>query len=159
MKKLQGFKNNANSNNSINVLRQNMSEQCEIFAEKPSGIYTLSIPTGGGKTLASLRYALTHARKYNKQRIIYIVPFTTIIEQNAQEIRTILEDDIHILEHHSNVIADFDDDEQEDGLLTKMHKLKLARDNWDSPIIFTTMVQFLNVFYAKEIGIHEDYII
>ncbi|WP_339216548.1 CRISPR-associated helicase Cas3' [Ornithinibacillus sp. FSL M8-0202] len=149
MKKLQGFKNNANSNNSINVLRQNMSEQCEIFAEKPSGIYTLSIPTGGGKTLASLRYALTHARKYNKQRIIYIVPFTTIIEQNAQEIRTILEDDIHILEHHSNVIADFDDDEQEDGLLTKMHKLKLARDNWDSPIIFTTMVQFLNVFYAK----------
>jgi len=139
-----------NDTNKINQLRQKMSEQCDLFAEKPSGIYTLSIPTGGGKTLASLRYALKHAKEFGKQRIIYIVPFTTIIEQNAQEVRAILKDEEHILEHHSNVVEkEKEDDERDDGLLTKEQKLKLARDNWDSPIIFTTMVQFLNVFYAK----------
>ncbi|WP_340002199.1 CRISPR-associated helicase Cas3' [Oceanobacillus sp. FSL K6-0127] len=150
MNKLDSFKKHNKGNNQINRLRQKMSEQCDLFAEKPSGIYTLSIPTGGGKTLASLRYALKHAQKFNKQRIIYVVPFTTIIEQNAQEVRTILEDGSHILEHHSNVIDEIEEnDELSDGVITMREKLKLARDNWDSPIIFTTMVQFLNVFYAK----------
>jgi CRISPR-associated endonuclease/helicase Cas3 len=138
----------------INQLRSAMSGECELFAKKPSGIYTLSIPTGGGKTLASLRYALIHAQEHEKQRIVYVVPFTTIIEQNAQEVRDVLKDDENILEHHSNVVEDEQDnnaegDEQYDGLLTKRTKLKLARDNWDSPIIFTTLVQFLNVFYAR----------
>ena len=131
-----------------------MSDQCDTFADRPSGIYTLSIPTGGGKTLASLRYALKHACKYGKQRIIYVVPYTTIIEQNADEVRKILQDDEHILEHHSNVIEEDGrdkerGDEDEDGIITRKEKLKLARDNWNSPIIFTTLVQFLNVFYAK----------
>ncbi|MVP00466.1 CRISPR-associated helicase Cas3' [Paenibacillus lutrae] len=135
---------------SINRLRSEMSEQCDRFAEKPSGIYTLSIPTGGGKTLASLRYALKHARKYGKRHIIYVLPYTTIIEQNAAEVRRILLDEANILEHHSNVIDDIDgDDEHMDGMINVRQKLKLARDNWDVPIIFTTMVQFLNVFYAK----------
>lgn len=134
----------------INLLRNEMSEQCDKFAENPSGIYTLSIPTGGGKTLASLRYALKHAILFNKKRIIYVVPFTTIIEQNAEEVRKILKDDENILEHHSNVIQDDqNDDEMEDGQISISQKVKLAKDNWDSPIIFTTMVQFLNVFYAK----------
>jgi len=139
----------------INVLRAQMSEQCDLFAaERPSGIYTLSIPTGGGKTLASLRYALRHACRYDKQRIIYVVPYTTIIEQNAEEVRKVLQDNEHILEHHSNIIEDElegmeNGDEEDDGLITNKEKLKLARDNWDSPIIFTTLVQFLNVFYAK----------
>ncbi|TDQ37156.1 CRISPR-associated helicase Cas3' [Aureibacillus halotolerans] len=136
----------------INVLRTKMSEQCEEYARKPSGIYKLSIPTGGGKTLASLRYGLKHALTHQKQRIIYIVPFTTIIEQNAGEVRRILKDDHNVLEHHSNVIEDINEDileEQEEAEQNKRNKLKLARDNWDSPIIFTTMVQFLNVFYAK----------
>ncbi len=135
---------------SINLLRSNMSLQCDQFAESPSGIYTLSIPTGGGKTLASLRYALKHAEIYQKKHIIYIVPYTTIIEQNAAEVRKILRDDANILEHHSNVVEDSsDDDEHSDGTANVQQKLKLAKDNWDSPIIFTTMVQFLNVFYAK----------
>lgn len=134
----------------INRLRSEMSEQCDAFAEKPSGIYTLSIPTGGGKTFASLRYALKHAQLYNKKRIIYIVPFTTIIEQNAEEVRKVLQDDVNILEHHSNVVEDADEnDEQQDGIMSVQQRLKLAKDNWDVPIIFTTMVQFLNVFYAK----------
>lgn len=134
----------------INRLRQAMSDQCEQFAEaKPSGIYTLSIPTGGGKTLASLRYALKHAEIVGKKRIIYVVPYTTIIEQNAGEVRSILQDEANILEHHSNVaVQETMNDELEDGIINIRQKLKLAKDNWDSPIIFTTMVQFLNVFYA-----------
>ena len=150
MSKIRSFKEQPDAHSRINLLRAEMSEQCEEFAYKPSGIYTLSIPTGGGKTLASLRYALKHAQLYNKKRIIYVVPYTTIIEQNAEEVRKILKDDAHILEHHSNVIEDVnEDDENQDGLMNVKQKLKLAKDNWDSPIIFTTMVQFLNVFYAK----------
>ncbi|QQZ08840.1 CRISPR-associated helicase Cas3' [Heyndrickxia vini] len=148
--KIDSFKNQPSAQNQINQLRAQMSEQCEVFAEKQSGVYTLSIPTGGGKTLASLRYALKHAQLYNKKRIIYVVPYTTIIEQNAEEVRNILQDHVNILEHHSNIIEDTnDDDENQDGIVNVQQKLKLARDNWDSPIIFTTMVQFLNVFYAK----------
>lgn len=150
MTKIQSFQQHENASSPINLLRKEMSDQCDHFAEKRSGIYTLSIPTGGGKTLASLRYALKHATLYNKKHIIFVVPFTTIIEQNAEEVRKILQDEANILEHHSNVIEDEnDDDENQDGRMSVQQKLKLAKDNWDSPIIFTTMVQFLNVFYAK----------
>ncbi|PEK59712.1 CRISPR-associated helicase/endonuclease Cas3 [Bacillus pseudomycoides] len=150
MIKINSFKKQQNANNPINILRAEMSDQCDQFAERPSGIYTLSIPTGGGKTLASLRYALKHAKLHNKKRIIYVVPYTTIIEQNAEEVRKILKDEANILEHHSNIVEEVNDnDESEDGIINVKQKLKLARDNWDSPIIFTTMVQFLNVFYAK----------
>ncbi|WP_431809437.1 CRISPR-associated helicase Cas3' [Brevibacillus agri] len=150
MKKLQFYQEKEEAKTRINELRKELSDQCDKFAEKPSGIYTLSIPTGGGKTLASLRYALKHAIRENKKHIIYVVPFTTIIEQNAEEVRKILMNDEHILEHHSNVIDDMsDDDEDQDGIINTRQKWKLAKDNWDSPIIFTTMVQFLNVFYAR----------
>ncbi|WP_150265629.1 CRISPR-associated helicase Cas3' [Paenibacillus tepidiphilus] len=143
----------ADPDNPIPALRRAMSEQCETFAYRISGIYTLSIPTGGGKTLASMRYALRHALQWNKQRIIYVVPYTTIIEQNAAQIRAIFNDNDMILEHHSNVV-DNADDERQDGdegerYDTRRKKLKLARDNWDRPVIFTTMVQFLNTFFAK----------
>ncbi|MBA4537254.1 CRISPR-associated helicase Cas3' [Bacillus aquiflavi] len=150
LEKIDAFKQYPNANTPINLLRAEMSNQCEKFAEKPSGIYTLSIPTGGGKTLASLRYALKHAKLYNQKRIIYVVPYTTIIEQNAEEVRNVLKDKANILEHHSNVIEDTNDnDENSEGIINVQQKLKLAKDNWDAPIIFTTMVQFLNVFYAK----------
>ncbi|MGX4671004.1 CRISPR-associated helicase Cas3' [Cerasibacillus sp. JNUCC 74] len=148
--KINSFQHHEKANTPINQLRSSMSEHCDRFAENPSGIYTLSIPTGGGKTLASLRYALKHALLHNKKRIIYVVPFTTIIEQNAEEVRKIVKDNENVLEHHSNIILDEEDnDEHQDGVVTKQQKLKLAKDNWDAPIIFTTMVQFLNVFYAK----------
>lgn len=150
MAEMQALADQAGSDSPINKLRREMSEQCDRFADNPSGIYTLSIPTGGGKTLASLRYALKHADAYGKKHIIYVLPYTTIIEQNAAEIRKILQDDAHILEHHSNVVEEIaQDDEADDGLMNVRQKLKLAKDNWDSPVIFTTMVQFLNVFYAK----------
>ncbi|WII39148.1 CRISPR-associated helicase Cas3' [Paenibacillus thiaminolyticus] len=151
MAELHSFKKKKDAHTSIALLRSEMSELCERFAAKPSSIYTLSIPTGGGKTLASLRYALKHALTFNKKRIIYVVPFTTIIEQNAATVREILQDEVNILEHHSNVVEVEveEDDEDQDGLaLTARQKANLAKDNWDAPIIFTTMVQFLNVFFA-----------
>ncbi|MFD3448249.1 CRISPR-associated helicase Cas3' [Microbacteriaceae bacterium 4G12] len=147
MDRISSYHKSEHAGHPINVLRSEMSVQCEEFASNPSGIYTLSIPTGGGKTLASLRYALKHALKYKKGRIIYIVPYTTIIEQNAQEVRDILKNDEFILEHHSNVIEDLDIGNEDYDV--KKKKLKLAKDNWDKPIIFTTMVQFMNVFYSK----------
>lgn len=132
----------------INQLRSKMSERCDKLAEEDSAIYTLSIPTGGGKTLASLRYALKHAKEKRKDRIIYIVPYTTILEQNADAVRKIIQNKNLVLEHHANVI-----DAREGGVdyydSEDAKKIELARDNWDHPIIFTTMVQFLDTFYAK----------
>lgn len=148
LKQLDEFNQKPGSQTDINQLRKEMSEQCERFAEKSSGIFTLSIPTGGGKTLASLRYALKHAQLVNKQQIIYVVPYTTIIEQNAKVIRNILNDDEHILEHHSNVMEiDELNKDWNEGVLSVREKLELAKDNWDCPIILTTMVQFLDTFY------------
>lgn len=133
----------------INQLRREMSEQCDNFATRSSGIFTLSIPTGGGKTLSSFRYALKHALETGKERIVYVAPYTTIIEQNADEIRKILqeEDRALILEHHSNVVENLDDNGTEYDV--DKQRWILARDNWDRPLIFTTMVQFLNTFYAQ----------
>ncbi|WP_336824615.1 CRISPR-associated helicase Cas3' [Sporosarcina sp. USHLN248] len=145
------LKQNADLNLPINILRSSMSEQCETIAYKPSGIYTLSIPTGGGKTLSSIRYALRHAIEYRKDRIIYIVPYTTIIEQNAEEVRKYIRNEDAVLEHHSNILEEekFDSEEEAEKYHVKQKKQKLLRDNWgDSPIVFTTMVQFLNVFYS-----------
>jgi CRISPR-associated endonuclease/helicase Cas3 len=144
---LDAYEKGEDADHPINVLRRDMSRQCEEIAERPPGIYTLSIPTGGGKTLASLRYALKHALIHGKERIVYIVPYTTIIEQNAAEIREILKEDNLILEHHSNIVEELDLGEDDYDL--RKERLSLARDNWDRPIIFTTLVQFLNTFYAK----------
>lgn len=133
--------------NNITELRQQMSDSCYEKALLPTGVYTLSIPTGGGKTLASLRFALRHALQHNKKRIIYVVPFTTIIEQNASEVRALLDAEEHVLEHHSNVLEEIDE------VLTfrqqqQKRKMQSMKDQWDAPIIFTTMVQFLNTFYS-----------
>lgn len=132
----------------VALLRQRMSDMCAQKSTYNTGIYTLSIPTGGGKTLSSLRFALKHAKKYGKERIIYVVPFTTIIEQNADEVRNILKAKGYLLEHHSNVIDEEDENEYVSlKEYQRRKKLKVAKDNWDAPIIFTTMVQFLDTFY------------
>ena len=135
----------------INKLRNRLSEQCDKFAEQGDGIYTLSSPTGAGKTIASLRYALHEASENGKRQIIYVIPYTSIIEQNAQVFRNLLngdpDDSTNILEFHSNVserINTASDNDEND-----LDRLDLAESSWDSPIIVTTMVQFLNVIFAK----------
>lgn len=149
MEQLKIYEERVTEENKIGTLRKEMSEQCEKFASKPSGVYSLSIPTGGGKTLASLRYALQHALQYEKERIIYVVPYTTIIEQNAEEVRRILDDKVNILEYHSNVIENKAESDADDNFFQNDYKVKLSKETWDSSIIFTTMVQFLNVFYES----------
>lgn len=120
----------------IDQIRREISDACLKRAADPQGIYTLTVPTGGGKTLASLRYALHHAQKHNLDRIIYIIPYTSIIDQNAEAVRKILGED-WVLEHHSNL----DPEEQN-------WQDKLLAENWDKPIVFTTMVQFLDAWFG-----------
>ncbi len=120
----------------VDILRSEISLSCKEFAVNKPGIYQLLVPTGGGKTLSSLRYALEHANKYKKDRIFYIIPFTTIIEQNSKEIKAFLGREDVILEHHSNLVVDNDDEDY-----------KLLTERWDSPVILTTMVQFLNTLF------------
>lgn len=139
LRDINSTKANSLRQNEINNLRQQISDKCFTAADKPTGIYTLTVPTGGGKTLASLRFALNHAQKNGEgiDRIIYVLPYTTIIEQNAKVVRNILRCDNDLLEHHSNVnLSDTDPD------------YRLLTERWNSPIIFTTLVQFLNTFYA-----------
>lgn len=123
--------------NHIDLLRGEISEACRDFGKNKPGIYQLSVPTGGGKTLSSLRYALEHAKEFNKDRIFYIIPYTTIIDQNAKDIREILGREDIILEHHSNLVIDNEDEDY-----------KLLTERWDSPIILTTMVQFLDTLFS-----------
>jgi len=122
----------------VKKTRNIISENCLQASVKPVGIYTLTVPTGGGKTLSSLRFALNHAKKHNLKRIIYILPYTTIIEQNANVVRDVLDCNNELLEYHSNVIEENKNEDNE-----------LLMQKWDYPIIFTTMVQYLNTFYAK----------
>ena len=121
----------------VNKQRELVLADCIAAAENTPGIYSLTVPTGGGKTLASLAFALNHALKHGKRRIIYVIPFTSIIEQNAQVFRQMLGNDA-VLEHHCNFITD-----------DKDWKHKLAAENWDAPVIVTTNVQFFDSFYAN----------
>lgn len=137
--KFKSIKANSELEERIKRLRLEVSDACADFFNRDTGIYTLTVPTGGGKTLSSLRFALKHAREKNKKRIIYVLPFTTIIEQNANEVRDVLKCDDYLLEHHSNVLHSNEEDENNYKILTQ---------RWDNPIIFTTMVQFLETIYA-----------
>ncbi len=123
----------------INAIRSDISDQCHAFAAKKPGIYTLSVPTGGGKTFASLRYALSHAMQMEKERIFYIIPYNTILDQNARDIREALGEDAGILEHHANVVMETEDEQ------TAYHHLT---ERWDMPIILTSLVQFLNACFS-----------
>ena len=126
----------------IAELRQKISEDCLRAAEELPGIYRLRVPTGGGKTLASMRFALRHAQRYHKKRIVIVIPYTSIIDQNVKEIRDIFRMDGAILEHHSNVIMEDDGEDTE-----SMDARRILTERWDVPVIFTTQVQFLNTLF------------
>lgn len=131
--------------NEVDDLRNQVSESCLSCSSKPRGIYQLTVPTGGGKTLASLRFALNHASYHEMDRIFYIIPYTSIIDQNADEVRKILEDrdkngrylDNVVLEHHSNLTPE-----------EESRRHNLLAENWDAPIVFTTQVQFLQALFS-----------
>lgn len=126
----------------VDQIRRSISEHCRDGAIRDKGVYTLTVPTGGGKTLASLRFALHHAEHYKMDRVIYVIPFTSIIDQNAKVVRDILEPTEHergrvVLEHHSNLTS------EEQGW-----KEKILTENWDAPVVFTTSVQLLEVLFG-----------
>ena len=128
----------------IDVLRNDISAHCLAAASRERGVYTLSVPTGGGKTLASLRFALHHAEQRQLDRIIYVIPFTSIIDQNAKVTRDILEPDDApadrgkvVLEHHSNITPE-----------QQTLREKILCENWDAPVVYTTMVQFLETLFG-----------
>ncbi len=128
--------------NNIDTIRADISNACRQSAEREKGLFQLTVPTGGGKTLASLRFALHHAAKYGMDRIIYVIPFTSIIDQNARVARSIfafqeLIGEQVVLEYHSNLTPEQDTNES-----------KLLSENWDAPIIYTTAVQFLETLFA-----------
>lgn len=132
------------ANTRINILRRDISKECLNAADKPKGIYRLDVPTGGGKTLSSLRFALSHAKIHEAEHIIYVIPYLSVLEQTAKDIRGALQvqlNDNAILEHHSNRIISDDSDEAQ--------AYRLLTDRWDSPIIITTMVQFLESVYSN----------
>lgn len=126
----------------IDKLRKDISAHCLESAPRNKGIYTLTVPTGGGKTLASLRFALHHARKYEMDRVIYVIPFTSIIDQNAKVARDILEPegttpDSVVLEHHSNLTPE-----------AQTWRAKILSESWNAPVIYTTSVQFLETLFG-----------
>ena len=130
--------------NRVDEIRKEISIHCLHAAKRPEGLFSLTVPTGGGKTLASLRFALGHSEKRGMDRIIYVIPFTSIIDQNAQVVREILEPEDCpedagkiVLEHHSNIGAD-----------AQSWKEKLLTENWDAPVVYTTMVQFLEALFG-----------
>lgn len=125
----------------VNRLRGNVLAQVRARAASPRGVFTLNVPTGGGKTLASLGFALDHARHHGMDRIVTAIPFTSVIDQTAGIFRSVLGEDV-VLEHHSAI------DEEELSKSAARDKLRLAMEDWAAPIVVTTNVQLLESLFS-----------
>lgn len=132
----------------LNRLRSDILAHAISRAACAPGLFTMTVPTGGGKTLASLSFALEHAVLKGKDRVIYVAPYTSIIEQTAQVFRDALNTDEDILEHHGNFDWDATDDKAGESDRDGLEKLRRATENWDAPVIVTTAVQFFESLFA-----------
>ena len=133
---------------SVNTLRREVLTHVRSQANESPGLFTLTVPTGGGKTLTSLAFALDHAVRHGLERVIYVIPYMSIIEQTAQTFREALHDSDggatdFVIEHHSTF------DEERVCNRESKDKLRLAMENWDAPIIVTTAVQFFESLFAN----------
>lgn len=122
----------------VNAIRAEIRRACEQMAEKPKGLFSLTVPTGGGKTLSAMAFALRHALKYGLRRVIYVIPYTSIIEQTGRTLAGIFGRE-NVVEHHSNLSTE-----------KETLRSQLATENWDAPIIVTTNVQFFESLYAAK---------
>lgn len=131
-------------NAALNRLRSDILDHAVSRAEQAPGLFTLTVPTGGGKTFTSMAFALEHAKQHGMRRVIYVIPFTSIIEQNAAEFRKAFGDlgEAAVLEHHST----FDDSKLKDQ--HSKDKLRQASENWDMSVVVTTAVQFFESLFA-----------
>ncbi len=145
LERLQAHRSKFDASGELNKLRNRVFEDCLAKAAEPAGFFSLTVPTGGGKTLSSMAFALEHARTHGMQRVIVVIPYLSIIEQNAAEYRNILDpqDEGIVIEHHSAVVAKDDDEEQ------VRSPGELAAENWDAPIVVTTSVQFIESLFAN----------
>jgi CRISPR-associated endonuclease/helicase Cas3 len=122
----------------VNATRAEVRRACERMAEMPKGLFSLTVPTGGGKTLSAMAFALRHALKHGQQRIIYVIPYTSIIEQTGRVLAGIFGRE-NVIEHHSNLSPE-----------KETLRSQLATENWDAPLIVTTNVQFFESLYAAK---------
>ncbi len=143
---IEGFEPKAGAaRTKVDSIRKMISDQCFSASQKPQGLFQLTVPTGGGKTLASLRFAINHADKHKLEHVFYFIPFTSIADQNAEVAKRVFEkktlsesyEGKIVLEHHSNLTPDEESTRQ-----------RLLSENWDAPIVFTTMVQFLETLFG-----------
>ena len=124
----------------VNGRRTEILKHCMKMGEANKGLFRLTVPTGGGKTIASLAFALKHAEKHHMDRVIYVIPYTSIIEQNAKVFTEILGSE-NVLENHCNI--DYESDEE-------LRPMQLAAENWDKPVIVTTNVQFFESLFSNK---------
>lgn len=120
----------------INALRKLVHESCYQASGQAPGVFRLNVPTGGGKSLSSLSFALQHAHLHQLERVIYVIPYTSIIDQTAGEYRAVLGEE-QVVEHHSNITEEADSENN-----------RFATENWDAPVIITTSVQFFESLFA-----------
>lgn len=129
----------------IQRARRTFSDCCAQAAQMPPGLYRLDLPTGGGKTLAALRFAVRHACANGMRRVIYTAPLLSIIEQNAKVIRTAVGGSATVLEHHSNVLRD-------EATAEELAQTELLQETWDAQIVITTFVQLLNTLFCGKMS-------
>lgn len=146
---LESFLGAFQADSCVNQLRAGILRHVRAGAGQAPGLFSLTVPTGGGKTLASLAFALDHAIRHGLRRVIFVIPFTSIVEQNAAVFRKALGPlgDAAVLEHHSAFVeqpAPRDDPDR----YQSVQKLRLAMENWDAPIVVTTAVQFFESLFA-----------
>lgn len=129
----------------IQQARGDFSASCAAAAEQAPGLYRLDLPTGGGKTLAALRFAVMHAKKHNMRHVFYVAPLLSIIEQNAEVIQRAVGGSIPVLEHHSNII-------RENMSPDELKQTELLQENWAAPLIVTTLVQLLETLFSGKMA-------
>lgn len=147
--RLNAYLGRFSANSPVNQIRAEVLSHVRLQAEHAPGLFSLTVPTGGGKTLASLAFALDHAIRHGLRRVIFVIPFTSIVEQNAAVFRAALGElgEAAVLEHHSAFVASAPPRNEPDRYQAR-EKLRLAMENWDAPIIVTTAVQFFESLFA-----------
>lgn len=144
-------KNRKPSEGELNALRNRIFQSCLDRAIEAPGFFSLTVPTGGGKTLSGMAFALAHAARYQLRRVIVVIPYLSIIEQNAAQYRRILDPDNEgiVVEHHSAIPVPEDTDESRPLSPVEKHPSEYAVENWDAPVIVTTSVQFIETLFAS----------